>query len=362
MDEFDDLSFLDNLENFGPSNEDDAEIQSILTGDYIPQSVMEKNPLETDETKEDFLGYTKDIQVMQERFKESFSKKLSSTSFFDNEAVEDSEKPFVNFRKNAQILELGIEKIWKEDVEYQVKAIQKVLEEQRKIKDQEYLLDYMEYLCNMGAFFVPDSGYMIDMFGEEITLDSYGVYKYGTECRYTDKLCLPIRFLDGYVVGFVGYSPVTETNPTKYLYPESTTLRKSVVLFCQPEEFRQSLREEYVVLTDGLFDAISLGVLGINSASLCGSAITDFHKLALSKIKTKIIAFDNDTAGRKLFGKGKELLSNCKGIMQPFTNDLDDFLKDKARREDFLNKFEVWKRNNFLGNLRLGGEVKFESR
>ena len=41
MDEFDDLSFLDNLENLLPTNEDDAEIQSILTGDYIPQSVME---------------------------------------------------------------------------------------------------------------------------------------------------------------------------------------------------------------------------------------------------------------------------------------------------------------------------------
>ena len=325
----------------------DRQLEFLTVGDYGKENNI----------KADFLGYTKDIQVMQERFKESFSKKLSSTSMFDEVVEEEPGKPFVNFKKNSQTLELGIEKIWNEDVEYQVKAIQKVLEEQRKIVDQEYLLDYMEYLCNMGAFFVPDSGYMIDMFGEDITLDSYGVYKYGTECRYTNKLCLPIRFLDGYVVGFVGYSPVTETNPTKYLYPESTTLRKSVVLFCQPEEFRKSLREDYVVLTDGLFDEISLG---INSASLCGSAITDFHKLALSKIKTKIIAFDNDTAGRKLFVKGKELLSNCKGIMQPFTNDLDDFLKDGSRREDFLNKFEVWKRNNFLGNLKLGGEVKFE--
>lgn len=248
----------------------------------------------------------------------------------------------------------GMQKVWEIDSDYQEDLIRLLMSEIRKIPDC-ILDDYVKYLRNMQAFMNANEDYMPTIFGESIRSLEYGVYDSEVSNRYEGRFIMPLRFLDNTVQGFVGWSPVD--NPLeqtiKYLYPKKEILKKANVLFCTKEIYLKALRDGYICLTDGLFDAVSLNVIGINAASFCGSAITEFHKYALSKIKHKIIVPDNDTAGTKLLDNAKFLMSNVHAIFQTETKDIDDYLKDEERIRYLREEFDLWKSIDFIGNLTL---------
>ena len=223
----------------------------------------------------------------------------------------------------------GMQKVWDMDGDYQEDLIRLLMSEIRNVPEC-ILDDYVKYLKGMHAFMNVNEEYMPTIFGESIRSVEYGVFESEVENRYDGRFMMPLQFLDNTVQGFVGWSPVD--NPLepsiKYLYPKKEILTKANVLFCTKDIFKKALQDGYLCLTDGLFDSISLNVIGINAASFCGSAITEFHKYALSKIKHKIIVPDNDTAGTKLWNNAKFLMSNVHAIIQAETKDIDDYLKD----------------------------------
>lgn len=252
------------------------------------------------------------------------------------------------------LLKSGLDRIWELDGEYQEDILHDFMQDIRGIP-KDYLDKYVERLKSIGAFFNPNDDYMKTVFGSEITQPRYGIYDDAEENRYTMRLMMPLRFFDGSIVGFVGYSPVenTEGRTIKYLYPRKEVLEKSRILATEVNVFKKAMEDGYICLTDGYFDAFSLNVYGINAASLCGSAVTKFHKLFLSKIKTKIIIPDNDKAGTKLEGVIKNLWPNSRAIHQAETKDIDEFLGKAENIEKMCGEFKNWRNRGFIGDLML---------
>ena len=253
---------------------------------------------------------------------------------------------------NKGFLQAGLNKIWEMDGEYQEEILRDFMRDIRNIPEN-YLDAYVNRLKSIGAFFNPNDEYMKIVFGSEITQSRYGIYDSDESNKYTMRLMMPLRFFDNSIVGFVGYSPVenTEGRTIKYLYPRKEVLEKSRILATEVDVFKKAINDGYICLTDGYFDAFSLNVYGINAASLCGSAVTKYHKLFLSKIKTKIIIPDNDKAGTKLEKTIKTLWPNSRAIHQSETKDIDEFLGNSSNIEKICKSFNDWGRRGFLQDL-----------
>ena len=228
------------------------------------------------------------------------------------------------------------------------------MREIRKIPE-EYLKDYVDRLVAVGSFFNPNEDYLEIAFGKEICNPKYGIFDDSGYSRYLLRLMMPLRFLDGSVVGFVGYSPVNneEGRSIKYLYPRKGVLEKSRLIATEPEVFRKALKDGYICLTDGYFDAFSLNVYGINAASLCGSAVTKYHKLLLSKIPKKIIIPDNDKAGTKLESIVKRMWNKSGAIHQTEAKDIDEWLLNSNNIIKLQNEFNNWRELGFIGDLNI---------
>lgn len=257
-------------------------------------------------------------------------------------------------RIDKGLLQAGLNRIWEIDAEYQNEILRGFMKDIRNIPS-DYLDSYIERMRSIGSFFNPNDEYMKEVFGKEIMQPRYGIYESDESNKFCMRLMMPLRFFDGSVVGFVGYSPVEneEGRTIKYLYPRKEILEKSRILATEVDVFKKAIKDGYICLTDGYFDAFSLNVYGINAASLCGSALTEYHKLFLDKIKVKIIIPDNDKAGTKLEKKIKSVWRNSRAIHQSVTKDIDEYLSDSSRIKNFVEKFNWWRNIGFLGDLKL---------
>lgn len=223
-----------------------------------------------------------------------------------------------------------LDSLWVEDEEFQTGVLDAILKDIRGVPDN-YRATLLEYLKKEQMFYVPNDIYMKEVFGDDIVNYKYGIYN-GDECKLCYRLAMPVRLLDNTVVGFIGYSNKDDFNENnesfiKYLYPPKYVLKKSRYVYCTREEFSKAIKEQYVCIVDGLFDQKVLSAFGINAISLCGSVLTDYHRLYLNSIKHKVIVADNDEAGRKMANVIKKYYSTAVEIYQDQAKDIDGFMK-----------------------------------
>jgi hypothetical protein len=145
--------------------------------------------------------------------------------------------------------------------------------------------------------------------------------------RFVNRLILPYE-KNGNLHFFQGRA-LTEYAKPKYLNPSSKDgIKASDVLY--PFNTQKS----YVILTEGVFDAISLQEQGLNATCVNGALISLSQA---SQIKTKkvILAFDGDDAGRVGVLKSKKVLDNL-GIKSFYVSPPPTF-KDwnEAHQKDF---------------------------
>lgn len=252
------------------------------------------------------------------------------------------------------MLATGIKHIYDTEYEFQRSVIRAILKEVRHIEDEEILEATLTNLMDSGAFYVIDDEYMIKHFGKDITDSKYGIY-YSDVCKYALRLVLPMVLFDGTIGGLIGYTNKNDIDEEdnsfiKYLYPNKIVLNKKRFLYIKPEEYRKAYEEQYICIVDGLFDQHALTINGYNACSLCGSAVTEYHKLYLTPIKHIIIIADNDPAGRKFAKSLKSIFPNSIEILQKTTSDIDDFLKTKEAIKRFDDLMQLIKSENFMVN------------
>jgi DNA primase len=93
------------------------------------------------------------------------------------------------------------------------------------------------------------------------------------------------------------------------------------------------MEKNYIILTEGYFDVLSLYDNGIkNVAALCGTSISDYQIALLSRFCDNIVVlmdsdFPGKTASLKIIDKIKKLGVNAYRILLPEGLDPDDFTK-----------------------------------
>lgn len=147
--------------------------------------------------------------------------------------------------------------------------------------------------------------------------------------RYRGRVMFPIIDVRGNVVGFGGRR--LEGNGAKYINsPESIVYNKGKLLYAL--NFAKKQNQNYIILTEGYMDVISLHQAGFTSAVAgCGTALTpEQARLAARYSKNIYLCYDSDEAGQKAAKKAIDLFSglecNVKVLKVPDGKDPDEFI------------------------------------
>ena len=127
-----------------------------------------------------------------------------------------------------------------------------------------------------------------------------------TSGKYINRIIIPYEF-QGELVYFQARQLTFQG--MKYLNPTAAEfgVKSSDILF----PFNES--EDYVIVTEGPIDAITLQDVGVNATSIQGSMLS-YSQVEQLRGKNIILSFDNDEAGKLGFQKAVRMLKmkNCK--------------------------------------------------
>ena len=118
-----------------------------------------------------------------------------------------------------------------------------------------------------------------------------------------------------------------------YTYSKKSVMQRGKYVYTLPGVYEKALNDGYLLVVDGMFDALHLSSLGFNSAALMGSTITDEIIALLRFVHKVIVIADNDKAGIQLIDRLKQSLHNVVCLFQGDTKDVDEFLKTERRTE-----------------------------
>lgn len=239
-----------------------------------------------------------------------------------------------------KIIDNGIQQIYENDYEVQFDYLEIICKDVRNMDT--------EIVERANGFYVPNNDYMKARFGPLITDTVYDCYNSNGECRWVNNVVFPLHNLNGVIVGLVGFNPVryvqARENHDKtlnyYSYSNKNVFDKGKYLYCLDGTYRKALKEGYLIITDGLFDTLSLSSEGYLSAALLGSSLSEEIIVQLRFIKKIILAVDNDSAGMKLAERLSKYLDNLFIIKQRYTKDVDDVLKTSYKTK-YLNRLNA---------------------
>jgi hypothetical protein len=153
--------------------------------------------------------------------------------------------------------------------------------------------------------------------------------------KYSYRIIIPYFDTDKSVFYF--QARTLRDNGVKYLNPSQALygIKTSEILYPYNEDM------EYVVVSEGPLDAMSLQTAGLNATCTqgCKMSHTQAQKLKNKKV---IIAYDNDEAGRSGFlAAKKQLLHSLNSDIYSVTppkefNDWNDFLVARGKEQVFL--------------------------
>jgi DNA primase len=192
-----------------------------------------------------------------------------------------------------------------------------------------------------GMVFVPNDDYLALYCGDAIRNPELGCYDFDGNCIWNNNLIVPIFNVAGKIAGLGGFNPLNyvqahETGDWSILYYQYSSkqiFKKGSYLYCPLDSYEKALTDGYIVVVDGLFDAISLREAGFNSAALMGSSLTNENVTLLRFVKHVILAADNDDAGLKLQRELGLRVKNLKLFRQKYQKDVDGLLKSEYREQ-----------------------------
>ncbi|GAA0101639.1 hypothetical protein UT300012_23540 [Paraclostridium bifermentans] len=254
-----------------------------------------------------------------------------------------------NNYKFHEMVEKGIERIYSEGLEAQQNYITKIAREVRHMKDPGILFEAK-------GFFVPNNDYMVYFFGEEILDPSYDCYNFDGNCSWYGYLVFPMYDIVGRIIGFNGFNPrakllsLAGEGDQFYRHSGSVLLDKTSNMFGMKGVQQKAIEDGYLIITDGLFDTLSLANESLNAESLLGSNLSKNHLAFLAFVDRIYLAMDGDSAGLKL---ARALLRGHKGVSIMKWNkykDIDGVLKSQHRLQ-FLDAFELHRKKPYIDDL-----------
>lgn len=156
-----------------------------------------------------------------------------------------------------------------------------------------------------GMFFVPNQKFIYELLGDESSM----WYTHDGYCRVQSCIVIPVHRVDGKFVGWVSYNPfnrekalesgVYDTN--YYNQPPTSIMEKGKYPLVIPQVYKRAVEPgSYIIVTDGVFDAVSLDGLGYNTMALLSSNVSPHHLFLLSFVDNVYVSMDNDEQGLAL--------------------------------------------------------------
>lgn len=232
-----------------------------------------------------------------------------------------------------KIIQECIKNIYNTDMESQEAFMETVCTKVRR-------MDY-KICLKAKAFFVPNNDYIMQHTISDVLNDKFGIYNFEGICLWQSCLVFPIFDVGNSVVGLAGFNPVNylKAKETKdwslnyYSYSKKEVMQRGRYIYTLPNMYEQAIQDGYLIIVDGMFDAIHLAGEGYNAASLMGSSITPEIITQLRFIKKIIIISDNDEAGLKFVKTLRKHLKNTVCLFQGETKDIDELLKTERKEE-----------------------------
>ncbi len=173
---------------------------------------------------------------------------------------------------------------------------------------------------------------------------------YGLIDRFRGRIMIPIRNLQGAVVGFGGRILKDEPNMAKYINsPQTVLYDKSNILFGLDSAKQEIRKVDAAIIVEGYMDFFAVYASGMrNVVASSGTALTLEHVRLLSRFtKNLLFSFDMDVAGTKATMRGIEIAlaegMNVKIIRLP-RND-DGSLKYKDPDECIRADVAAWEQS-----------------
>lgn len=208
----------------------------------------------------------------------------------------------------------------------------------------EYRYMDVDYLLDLGCFFVHNKQYLIDSFGLECVGSHNDFFDNDGVCKYLGTMMIPIRDLQGDVVGFNSFNPFAKLKEQEDDYSEVKYNISSKKVFNRnrfpliPNGYEKMFKDGYVIIMDGTFDALTLGSLGLNTFCNLGTVFSEYSTFILSFVGRRYLAMDNDRAGLTLF-KSINKSIKCYRLSQNKFKDIDSYVEhceDKERVRDLI--------------------------
>ncbi len=173
--------------------------------------------------------------------------------------------------------------------------------------------------------------------------------------RFRDRLMIPIRDVQGRVIGFGGRT-LTDEQPKYLNSPETDLFDKGKTLYGLDRAKDTINKTDRAVVVEGYFDVIALHAVGITSAvAALGTALSAIQVKQLVKFtesKQIILNFDADKAGNIAAERAIGEVANLayQGQLQlrilnlPSGKDADEFLKLNSRESyvELLDHAPLW--------------------
>lgn len=169
---------------------------------------------------------------------------------------------------------------------------------------------------------------------EEDTLVRSGIFYDDGNCRYINRITIPIRNEYGQIISFTGRD-VTNTAKSKYMHGTTSSIfKKSNVVWNLSNVRKMVSEQDRVVVCEGQMDAIAVSETGIPAVSIMGSKISEVQLRAISKITNNIyMLFDSDKAGADGLLQAFKMISDMElesvfySIVLPGEKDPDEYIK-----------------------------------
>lgn len=198
----------------------------------------------------------------------------------------------------------------------------------------------VEWLQAAKGIFIPNNEFMLREFGPQI--QEYDCYRDGV-CVWWNALIFPVRDIDNRAAGLAGFFPFIYADENDdsnyYAYSSSSVFQKGRYLYFPTGNLIDAIEAGYLLLVDGIFDAISLAGNGYVAAALMGSKLTQEILMQLRFVPKVIIVSDNDQAGFALYEYARKYLKNVMQLKHRKTKDADEALKSEYA-QDFKSSLD----------------------
>lgn len=215
---------------------------------------------------------------------------------------------------------------YKKLVEYLVndeeqRELLKILAEKRGME--------LKTLLRRGIFGVPDKdelGYLLEQWGLSFE-DVFGKDEVSVKL-VNEGFIIPVLDSSYNVIFYVNYN-WERGSARKYInvYPDGFDTSKMKMF--GTHNLAKGVKEDWIVVVEGMFDEIRLEEYGIPSVAIMGNKVTDYHVQFLSRFSTVIYISDADEQGFYGWQKVKNRVDTAIHYpIKSLSKDVDSFAQD----------------------------------